>query len=77
MRILSLPVIALSFFLVSLPESGLTQNIQADQELLRQQERERALRQQLETSPSVQLQQGAQSSSLMTMSSIGRTCIPA
>jgi hemolysin activation/secretion protein len=57
MRILSLPVIALSFFLVSLPESGLTQNIQADQELLRQQERERALRQQLETSPSVQLQQ--------------------
>ena len=48
--------IAIALFLISLPVLALAQISPADQELLRQQERERALRHQMEASPSVRLQ---------------------
>jgi hemolysin activation/secretion protein len=56
MRALFLRSIALSLFLVCFPEFVLAQISQANQELLRQQERERVLRQQQEASPSVQME---------------------
>jgi hemolysin activation/secretion protein len=48
--------IAIALFLISLPVLALAQISQGDQELLRQQERERVLRQQMETSRSVRLE---------------------
>jgi len=48
--------IAIALFLISLPVLALAQISQGDQELLRQQERERVLRQQMEASPTVRLE---------------------